>query len=111
METAPWASVKGEPIDSRFLARMLSKYEIPTNNTIKINGHAVKGYLLSHFWDAFERYAPSPEVGNLSNPGNSVVPNGTPAPVPCRSCGEPLHRLSVAVGTCPSCPGVEPVTS
>jgi hypothetical protein len=106
METAPWASVKGEPIDSRFLARMLSKYEIPTNNTIKINGHAVKGYLLSHFWDAFERYAPSREVGNFGNPGNSGGQNWPPAPVPCRSCGETLHPLSAAAGTCASCPGV-----
>lgn len=71
IETAPWASIKGEPIDSRFLARTLNKYGIETNNTIKIGGHPVKGYLRSHFHDAWERYAsaPSPEVGNHGNHG------------------------------------------
>lgn len=73
MDTAPWGSVKGEPIDSRFLARMLSKYEIDTNNTIKVHGKAAKGYLRSHFADAWGRYLPpaSSEVGNPSNGGNS----------------------------------------
>lgn len=71
IETAPWASIKGMPIDSRFLARTLTKYGIPTNNTIKVGGHAVKGYLRSHFHDAWERYVPSPQVGNSGNPSNA----------------------------------------
>ncbi len=73
MDLAPWKSIKGEPIDARFLARMLTKYEIETNNTIKLDGRAVKGYLRSHFADAWDRYlsAPAPaEAGNPGNPGN-----------------------------------------
>jgi hypothetical protein len=74
MESAPWGSIKGEPIDARFLARTLNKYEIETNNTLKINGIATKGYAKHHFADAWDRYLPTApvpsEVGNRGNPGN-----------------------------------------
>lgn len=73
IETAPWASIRGEAIDSRFLARMLTKYGIDTNNTIKVGGEAVKGYLRSHFHDAWERYAPSQQVSNSGNHGDEVA--------------------------------------
>ncbi|GAA1677471.1 DUF3631 domain-containing protein [Microbacterium lacus] len=74
MDTAPWSNLKGEPIDARFLARNLTRYEIETNNTIKIQGRPVKGYMRWHFADAWDRYLPSPappEVGNSGNSGNS----------------------------------------
>jgi hypothetical protein len=58
IDTAPWGNVKGEPIDSRFLARVLTKYDIPTNNTLKIDGLPVKGYHRHHFADAWDRYLP-----------------------------------------------------
>lgn len=73
MESAPWGSIKGEPIDARFLARTLTRYEIETNNTLKINGHASKGYARQHFADAWDRYLPTPvpsEAGNSGNRGN-----------------------------------------
>lgn len=72
LESAPWGSVKGEPIDSRFLARMLTKYEIDTNNAFKLNGTTVRGYRRSHFVDAWDRYLPhgKPEIGNQGNQGN-----------------------------------------
>ncbi|MCU1414051.1 MAG: hypothetical protein JWN80_1391 [Microbacteriaceae bacterium] len=75
METAPWASIKGERIDSRFLARNLSKYGIDTNNTFKLNGIAVKGYTRQHFNEAWERYVPAPstEVGNFGNSSNQTL--------------------------------------
>ncbi|TFD26087.1 DUF3631 domain-containing protein [Cryobacterium lyxosi] len=111
METAPWANIKGEPIDSRFLAKVLGKYDITTNNTFKINGVSVKGYQTHHLFDAFERYLPAPvvtELGNSGNPGNDeaervanatpaeLVPEVPPAPVTCtvldtcRVCAAPL---------------------
>jgi hypothetical protein len=73
LEMSPWAHLKGEPIDSRFLANTLGKYDIPTNNTVKIDGKSVKGYQAHHFYDAFERYLTTPvppQVGNSGNPGN-----------------------------------------
>ena len=59
LESGPWSSIKGEPIDSRFLARALSRYDIPTNNTIRIEAGTAKGYTRQHFADAFERYLPA----------------------------------------------------
>lgn len=77
LESAPWSSIKGAPIDSRFLSRMFDKYDIDRveiPRTFKIDGKAVKGYTRQHFADAWARYVPepSPEVGNPGNPGNDV---------------------------------------
>ncbi|POH67728.1 hypothetical protein C3B61_06970 [Cryobacterium zongtaii] len=58
LESSPWASVNGDPIDPRFLTRTLDKYEIPTSKTVKINGLSVKGYTRGHFADAWDRYLP-----------------------------------------------------
>ena len=59
MDTAPWSSVKGEPIDARFLARFLGKYEIePTK--LRIGTVTVRGYHRHDFVDAWERYCTSP---------------------------------------------------
>jgi hypothetical protein len=108
METAPWGNIKGEPIDSRFLARTLSKYEITTNNTLKIGGVSVKGYQRSHFADAWDRYLAAPvvsEVGNPGNPGISASPEALPAEVElpkvngiCPNCGNPSHWANAANG-------------
>jgi len=98
METAPWGNIKGEPIDSRFLARSLAKYEIPTNNTVKIDGRAVKGYQRSHFADAWDRYLGAPvvsEIGNSGNPGNSEPE--------CAVCTLPLHPSIATLGIHPTC--------
>lgn len=102
-ETAPWSNIKGEAIDSRFLAKFLSKYDVPTNNTVKIDGRSVKGYLLSHLHDAFERYLPSlqsSEVGNHGNHGNqpsepSCPLHPIPQPAACFTCNEIKETTNV----------------
>lgn len=69
METSPWGSIKGSPIDSRFLARTLRKYEIQQPRSIRIGSVTAKGYLLEHFADAFERYLPAvPDVPHVPHP-------------------------------------------
>jgi hypothetical protein len=98
IETAPWANIKGEAIDSRFLAKVLGKYDIPTNNTVKIDGRAVKGYQKHHLADAFERYLPAPlvsELGNHGNRGNQPTNDDpkcdlhpVPKPHACFTCDE-----------------------
>ena len=70
IDTAPWANIKGEPIDSRFLARMLSKYEVPTGNTIKLSGKTHKGYERKHLADAWDRYLPAPASPNIGDQGD-----------------------------------------
>lgn len=63
LETAPWASIHGEPIDSRFLARLLSKYDIQTGRTVRIGEWRGKGYRRDQFADAWARYLPACSAG------------------------------------------------
>lgn len=68
METAPWGSIKGEPIDSRFLARMLADYEIEPRQ-MRIDGLKTRGYARGDFLDAWERYvvpAPRPLPADIA---------------------------------------------
>lgn len=103
LEEAPWPSIHGEELTPRFMARLLSKYEIGAT-TLKIHGRPVKGFKRSMFSDAWDRYCPPPlsppETRNPSNPGNSAghsVGSGyaggqgylnTGNPDPCPGCGE-----------------------
>lgn len=59
LDTAPWASLRGEPIDARFLARTLDKYEISPSK-LRIGTGTARGYHRHDFADAWERYCPSP---------------------------------------------------
>jgi hypothetical protein len=60
MDTAPWGGLlSGQPIDARYLARKLAKYDIRTNNTVRIGMDVFKGYQREHFADAWARYLPA----------------------------------------------------
>lgn len=59
LETSPWGTLfKGNRIDSRYLARTLSKYDVQTNNTVRIGETVAKGYAVHHLADAWLRYLP-----------------------------------------------------
>ena len=77
METAPWGSMLGGlPIDARYLARRLAKYDSPTSNTVRVGSGVAKGDALHHFADAWARYLPpvaAPPAGaEPTNPGSSA---------------------------------------
>jgi hypothetical protein len=57
MEESPWGDLKGKPLDSRRLARLLDTYEIKST-TIRTGTGTPKGYRLEAFHDAWERYLP-----------------------------------------------------
>jgi len=59
IDEAPWGNLRGSPLDSRRLARMLGKYDIYSTN-VKVAGIVRKGYRRGDFWDAWMRYLPSP---------------------------------------------------
>lgn len=79
LETAPWASILGgQPIDARYLARRLAKYDIPTGNSVRIGGEVVKGYAAHHFADAWARYLPplpdaGAETGRPASPAPQLI--------------------------------------
>ena len=100
LDTAPWGSMRGEPIDDRFLARELGKYEIKSH-TVRFSDKPLKGYLKSDFFDAWERYTTEPEEDEETASANN-----------CSNCNQPLHQAVIKDGftTCPSCPEVTPVT-
>ncbi|EYT53520.1 DUF3631 domain-containing protein [Kocuria sp. UCD-OTCP] len=75
IDASPWGSIKGEPIDARFLARTLSKYEVPTNQTVRTAKGRGKGYKRADLFDAWERYLPplTLKVGDMGD--NSDAPS------------------------------------
>ncbi|MEI3866638.1 DUF3631 domain-containing protein [Microbacterium sp. CCNWLW134] len=91
LETAPWSSLRGEPIDARFLARTLSKYEIePTK--IRVGVATVRGYHRSAFADAWERYCPPPFVPETeqAEQAEQAAESASSPSTSCRVCGHPL---------------------
>jgi hypothetical protein len=98
IETAPWGSLRGEPIDAKYLARALDKYGIKAGRTVRFPETVLKGYHRADFFDAWSRYTPHLQQ-------ESTGPK-------CRLCSSVLHPITVSEGfdTCPSCMPVTPLT-
>ncbi|WP_344278645.1 DUF3631 domain-containing protein [Actinomadura napierensis] len=58
IEDAPWAELKGVPLDSRGLSRLLSQYDV-SPVMVKIDGRSLMGYRSDHLADAWARYLPA----------------------------------------------------
>jgi hypothetical protein len=72
IEDAPWAELRGKPLDNRGLARRLKQYDItPTN--IRVGDAVVKGYRRADFTDAFARY-----LSPLGSPPYVAATSATP---------------------------------
>jgi len=57
LDEAPWANLRGVPLDARGLAYRLSGYEI-SSTKVKVGGASVRGYRRIDLWDAWQRYCP-----------------------------------------------------
>jgi Protein of unknown function (DUF3631) len=55
LEESPWAELRGKPLDSRGLARLLSRYEVKSR-PLRIDGKVVKGYDATDLTDPWSRY-------------------------------------------------------
>jgi hypothetical protein len=62
MEEAPWHSLRGEPLDSRYLAKLLSEYEIRSHD-MRTGEGVRKGYRRCDFEEAWSRYLLEPSDG------------------------------------------------
>lgn len=107
LDESPWASIHGEELNPRFLAKLLGKYEIePT--MLKIDGRAVRGYKRAWFLDPWDRYcAPLPsEVRNPRNPSNPAGQSGESGCVPVAGYGSERNSPPVCPGCAlPDCDG------
>lgn len=55
MDEAPWSSLYGQPINSRYLAKTLRGYEIHSEK-VWFGGKSVQGYKRAALWDSWKRY-------------------------------------------------------
>lgn len=99
MEESPWGDLKGRPMDTRRLARMLKGYAIHPQ-AIRIGGATPRGYLRDAFIDAWERYLPAhslQEAQQAQHRNIGVIPTksqGVPADAIRNKCN--THDESVA---------------
>ena len=87
LDAAPWADLKGVPLDARKLSRLLDPYDIEPVK-VKVGGRSLQGYRADHLADAWARYLPrsddpqgsggsgTPEDGR--NPENPLWPAEVP---------------------------------
>jgi hypothetical protein len=76
LDAAPWADLKGQPLDARGLARLLDPYDI-TPAKVKVGGRALQGYRAEHLADAWTRYLPPPDLGE-AEPAEPPEPEPPP---------------------------------
>jgi hypothetical protein len=60
MDESIWADIRGKPMNDRSLAYRLREYDIRSKD-IREGNPVCKGYAKSDFYDAWERYLPSPQ--------------------------------------------------
>lgn len=66
IDEAPWRDIKGKPIDSRLMSKLLREYGVRSKD-LKTGSSVLKGYDRSQFEDAWTRYLPgTPEKSATS---------------------------------------------
>jgi hypothetical protein len=76
-EAKPWGDVvRGRPLDSRRLARLLKPFDIRPRN-LRVGDRVLKGYSRSDFTVAWQRYLPPtpPDPGNAASTATSATPS------------------------------------
>jgi hypothetical protein len=67
LDEAPWADLRGRPLDARGLANRLRRYEV-TPTKVKVDGVALRGYRREDLYDAWQRYCPSDTPADAEPP-------------------------------------------
>lgn len=93
MEDAPWGDLKGKALDSRRLARMLSRYDVKPCK-LRIGATTANGYRRADLHDAWQRYLPSPpQVSGTNGTSGTDQPLDVPVvpdvPLPVGRVGDP----------------------
>ena len=116
IEGAPWADIRGNPIDANGIAKRLRAYSVrPAVH--RFGDTTARGYLKEDFYDVWQRYLPAgtppPEPRNPHNSRHETDPTVTEVTgvtglqqvyPPCHGCGKSADRTS-ARGTpwCSTC--------
>jgi len=85
-DDAPWADLRGNPINSRKLASLLKPYGIKSTK-VNIDGASLQGYRREDLWDAWQRYLPPVDFGKAepmepAEPSRKVEPFSPQLEVP-----------------------------
>jgi hypothetical protein len=98
LEEAPWADLKGKPLDPRGLAVRFRTYGVRSTK-VKVEGTALQGYRREDLWDSWQRYVPSPAPAEAEPPeppeqgrldSQPEVPDANPVPEPAGTVPELL---------------------
>lgn len=57
VDDSPWGDLKGKPLNSRGLSRMLDRYGV-VRTTMRLGAHTGKGYTTESLYEAWQRYLP-----------------------------------------------------
>lgn len=114
LEEAPWADLRGKPLDARGLARRLRQYEVASVK-VKVEGRSLQGYRREHLWDAWIRYlTPAPQEGEPAEPvepcrSDTVpeVPDATEVPEPASQPEPQTPPLTCDVPQVPQGPDLQ----
>jgi hypothetical protein len=80
LEEAPWGDLRGKPLDTRGLAKLLRKYGVHSCN-VRIGGATPKGYRRSDLHDPWRRYlGPPPETNATTATSEAKGWVGEPPP-------------------------------
>jgi hypothetical protein len=132
LDEAPWADLRGKPLDARGLSYRLAKYEVRPH-PVRIGAAVVKGYEKTDLYDAFLRYLPplevvtdervgsikSKEINDLEKEDGKtagLVPSEPVTTVTavtehCVMCGSELFLLQPGRDTCRRCELAQAVAS
>jgi len=73
IEEAPWANIRGRPMDARSMANRLRGYNVkPT--TVRIGDKTPKGYRAKDLFDSWERYLSTPTEGSATSATTTTMP-------------------------------------
>ena len=78
MEEAPWADIRGKPVDARGIANRLKPYGIQSKN-LRDGADVLKGYARADMLDAWQRYLPLPQRESATSATSATAPAAAPA--------------------------------
>ena len=72
IEEAPWAELRGRPLDARGLANRLKPYKVKPKG-VRIGEQTLRGYYAKDLWDSWERYLSSPPAKSATSATSAIT--------------------------------------